>query len=129
MRASKQPTVADARRMLVEIEGRVARGKLGVTERPRRLSIGQLLARFFAEYDPPRAKSRTAWEQKARSQLATLIEDGSCLGWSIGPMFDALGRHLTGKRDLGLHSLMLTDAVMDLIKSGAVSSGARASSS
>ena len=73
MRASKQPTVADARRMLVEIEGRVARGKLGVTERPRRLSIGQLLARFFAEYDPPRAKSRTAWEQKARSQLAMLL--------------------------------------------------------
>lgn len=73
MRASKQPTVADAKRMLVEIEARVARGKLGVAERPVRLSIGQLLERFYAEYDPPRARSRSAWESKIRSQLVTLL--------------------------------------------------------
>lgn len=73
MRASKQPTVADAKRMLVEIEARVARGKLGVAERPARLTIGQLLERFYAEYDPPRARSREAWESKIRSQLVTLL--------------------------------------------------------
>ena len=73
MRASKQPTVADAKRMLVEIEARVARGKLGVAERPKRLSVGELLERFYAEYDPPRARNRTAWEVKVRSQLVTLL--------------------------------------------------------
>lgn len=73
MRASKQPTVADAKRMLVEIEARVARGKLGVSERPKRITIGQLLERFYAEYDPPRARSREAWESKIRSQLVSLL--------------------------------------------------------
>lgn len=73
MRASKQPTVADAKRMLIEIEARVARGKLGVSERPKRVSIGALLTQFYAEYDPPRARNRTAWEAKIRSQLATLL--------------------------------------------------------
>ncbi len=69
---------------------------------------------YFFRWEPDETFDRVA------RNVATLIEDGSCLGWSIGPMFDALGRHLTRKRDLGLHSLMLTDAVMDLIKSGAV---------
>ena len=72
-RASKQPTFAEAKRMLVEIEARVARGKLGVSDKPQRISIGVLLERFFAEYDPPKARDRGRWEQKAREQLATLI--------------------------------------------------------
>ncbi len=69
---------------------------------------------YFFRWEPDETFDKVA------RNVATLIENGSCLGWSIGPMFDALGRHLREKRDLGLHSLMLTDAVMDLIKSGAV---------
>ena len=38
-RASKQPTFAEAKRMLVEIEARVARGKLGVSDTPPRITI------------------------------------------------------------------------------------------
>jgi len=53
--------------------------------------------------------------------VASVIEDGSCLGFSFGPLFEALPRHLTGKKDLGIHSPFVTDAVMNLIKSGAVS--------
>ena len=37
-RASKQPTFAEAKRMLVEIEARVARGKLGVSDTPQRIT-------------------------------------------------------------------------------------------
>ena len=72
-RASKQPTFAEAKRMLVEIEARVARGKLGVSDPPQRITIGALLERFFTEYDPPKARDRGRWEHKAREQLATLI--------------------------------------------------------
>ncbi|MCU0557918.1 MAG: hypothetical protein MUF67_11500, partial [Desulfobacterales bacterium] len=49
-----------------------------------------------------------------------IIEDRSCLAFSIGPLFEALGPHLVHKRHLGIHSPLLTDALMDLIKSGAV---------
>lgn len=52
--------------------------------------------------------------------VASLIEDGSCLGFSIGPVFESLGRHLVHRRNLGIHSPFVTDALMDLVKSGAV---------
>ena len=55
------------------------------------------------------------------ANVASLIEDGSCLAFSAGHLFDALARHLQDKRDLGIHSPFFTDAVMDLVKSGAVS--------
>jgi RimJ/RimL family protein N-acetyltransferase len=35
-------------------------------------------------------------------------------------LYEALGRHLIRKKDLGLHTPFFTDAVMDLVKSGAV---------
>ena len=55
------------------------------------------------------------------ANVAALIEDGSCLAFSAGHLFEALGRHLKTKRNLGIHSPFFTDAVMDLVKSGAVS--------
>ena len=57
---------------------------------------------------------------RVAANVASVIEDGSCLGFSIGPLYEALGKHLTGKRNLGIHSPFVTDALMDLIKSGAV---------
>ena len=58
---------------------------------------------------------------KVGANVASLIEDGSCLAFSAGPVFEALARHLRNKRNLGIHSPSFTDAVMDLVKSGAVS--------
>jgi len=54
------------------------------------------------------------------ANVASVIEDGSCIGFSIGPLYDALGRQLVGKRHLGVHSPFFTDALMDLVLSGAV---------
>lgn len=55
------------------------------------------------------------------ANVASVIPDGSCIAFSIGPLFDALGRHLAYKRHLGIHTPFFTDALMDLVKSGAVS--------
>lgn len=52
--------------------------------------------------------------------IASLIQDKSCIAFSIGPLFESLGRRLAAKRHLGVHSPVFTDALMDLIKSGAV---------
>jgi len=57
---------------------------------------------------------------RVAAHIAAVIEDGSCLAFSIGPLYEALGRHLVHKRHLGLHSPFFTDAAMDLVKSGAV---------
>ncbi len=57
---------------------------------------------------------------KIAANVASVIEDGSCLAFTFGPIFDALPKHLALKKDLGIHSPFYTDAVMDLVKSGAV---------
>ena len=57
---------------------------------------------------------------KVAANISKVIEDGDCICFHTGPLFEALGRHLTTKRHLGIHSAYFTDALMDLVKSGAV---------
>ncbi len=52
--------------------------------------------------------------------VASVVEDGSCIMFSIGPIYEALSRHLITKHNLGIHSPFFTDALMDLVNSGAV---------
>ncbi len=54
------------------------------------------------------------------ANIAQVIEDGDCISFFTGALFEALGRHLAHKRHLGIHSYLFTDALMDLVKSGAV---------
>ncbi len=54
------------------------------------------------------------------ANVAGEIEDGSCLAFSLGPLFEALSPHLQTKRNLGIHTPFFSDALMDLVKSGAV---------
>ena len=57
---------------------------------------------------------------RVAANVASVIEDGSCIAFSPGPLFEALGRHLIYKRNLGIHTPFITDALMDLLNSGAV---------
>ncbi|MDD5206877.1 MAG: acetyl-CoA hydrolase/transferase C-terminal domain-containing protein, partial [Desulfobacterales bacterium] len=59
--------------------------------------------------------------EKVAANVASVIEDKSCIGFSVGPLYEALGKCLAGKRNLGIHSGIVTDSMMDLIRSGAVS--------
>ncbi len=52
--------------------------------------------------------------------VAALIEDGACLAFSLGPLFESLAKHLKTKKHLGIHSPFFTDPLMDLMQSGAV---------
>jgi acyl-CoA hydrolase len=52
--------------------------------------------------------------------IEPLIEDKSCVAFSVGPLFDALGRKLMTKKNLGVHSPIFSDSLMDLVKCGAV---------
>lgn len=58
--------------------------------------------------------------ERVAANVAAVIEDGSCLSFSMDPFFEALGRQLVRKRHLGIHSPYFTDALMDLMASGAV---------
>ena len=52
--------------------------------------------------------------------IADLINDGDCIQLGIGGMPNAVAEALHGKKDLGVHTEMLTTGMMDLYKSGAV---------
>lgn len=67
----------------------------------------------------PRARVDEVFDALARN-VASVIEDGSCLTYSMEPLFEALTPHLSKKKDLGVHSAFFSDALMDLVKSGAV---------
>jgi len=54
------------------------------------------------------------------ARIASHIQDQSCIAFSIGPLFESLGKKLSKKHHLGIHSPVFTDALMDLVKSGAV---------
>jgi acyl-CoA hydrolase/GNAT superfamily N-acetyltransferase len=52
--------------------------------------------------------------------VASIIEDGACVSFATGPLFEALANHLKKNRHLGVHSPIFTDALMDLVKNGTV---------
>ncbi len=52
--------------------------------------------------------------------IATLIEDGSTLQMGIGAIPDAVLKYLKDKRDLGIHTEMFSDGIIELIESGIV---------
>lgn len=54
------------------------------------------------------------------AHIAAVIEDGSCLSFSIGPLYEALACQLWNKKHLGVHTPFFTDALMELVEGGAV---------
>lgn len=57
---------------------------------------------------------------KIAANIAGVVEDESCISLGIGPLYEALAVQLKTKKNLGIHSPFFTDAIMDLVKSGAV---------
>jgi acyl-CoA hydrolase/RimJ/RimL family protein N-acetyltransferase len=51
---------------------------------------------------------------------ARLVEDGSCIECGIGRIPQALAEFLKDKRDLGVHTEMFSDWIIDLIDCGAI---------
>ncbi len=58
--------------------------------------------------------------KKVAENVASVIKDGDCLGFSSGSLFEAIVPYLEDKKDLGIHSLYFTDAMAKLVKSGIV---------
>lgn len=52
--------------------------------------------------------------------VASLIEDGATLQMGIGEIPDAVLRCLMDKKDLGIHSEMFSDGVLDLVEAGVI---------
>jgi acyl-CoA hydrolase len=63
-------------------------------------------------------------ERRIGEHVAELVPDGATLQLGIGAIPAAAAYHLRDRRDLGVHTEMFSDAVVDLVEAGAIT-GAR----
>lgn len=79
---------------------------------------------YFVEHDEklPEVKSVeiSDTEMKIGKYCASLINDGDCLQLGIGGIPNAVCAQLWDKKDLGLHSELVGDGVVDLLEAGII---------
>jgi acyl-CoA hydrolase len=69
-------------------------------------------------------KQPNAAQLRIGQHIAELVEDGATLQLGIGAIPDAVLQALSSRRDLGVHSEMFSDGVLDLVEKGVIT-GAR----
>jgi acyl-CoA hydrolase len=70
------------------------------------------------------SKQPDAAQMRIGQHIAELVEDGATLQLGIGAIPDAVLAALSDRRDLGIHSEMFSDGVLDLVERGVIT-GAR----
>jgi len=64
-------------------------------------------------------------EKAIGQHCASLVEDGSTLQLGIGAIPDAVLLFLKEKKDLGIHSEMISDGVVELVEAGVITNNAK----
>lgn len=64
-------------------------------------------------------------EKAIGANVASLVEDGATLQLGIGAIPNAVLQNLMDKRNLGVHSEMLSDGIVDLIEAGVITNDAK----
>jgi len=59
-------------------------------------------------------------EEKIGALVSELVPDGATIQLGIGAIPNAVGRSLVGRKDLGVHTEMINDAIMQLFEAGAI---------
>lgn len=79
---------------------------------------------YFVEFsqEPPTLPSPNPDETalKIGNNIAKLVEDGSTIQLGIGEIPNAAALSLKGKKDLGVHTEMLVDSMMELYEAGVI---------
>jgi acetyl-CoA hydrolase len=67
---------------------------------------------------PMAEEGNTEVVERIASYIAELIPDGATMQMGIGAIPDAVLRYLKSKRDLGIHTELFSDGVIDLVEAG-----------
>ena len=62
----------------------------------------------------------TELEKTIGGYIASMVHDGDCIQLGIGGIPDAAAQALMDKHDLGIHSEMLTNSMVDLVRAGVI---------
>lgn len=84
---------------------------------------------YIVETDEPlhelKSGSSTEVEEELGRLVADLIDDEATIQLGIGEIPNAILRHLKSKKNLGVHSEMLSDGIVDLIEAGVITNDAK----
>ncbi len=84
----------------------------------------------FVEHSAPLVELKPAvigeTEKKIGENCASLIHDGDTLQLGIGAIPDAVLASLKDKKDIGIHSEMFSDGVVDLVRAGVINNSKKA---
>jgi len=112
-----KPAADSARLIIAEINDQMPR-----THGNTVLPFDRITA--FLHTDRPLIEHLPAPETEIESRMgeiiAGLIEDGATLQMGVGSIPNAVAKRLHHKHDLGIHTEMFSDPVVDLVESGAV---------
>ena len=72
------------------------------------------------QVDPNASKELLHIYDKIGINIAGLIDDGSTLQMGIGAIPDAVMQYLFEKKDLGIHTEMFSDGIIDLVEQGII---------
>ena len=109
--------VAKARVVIAEINDQVPYTYGDVMLHADQIDAAVHVSRTPVEVTPVKI---TQTDQLIARNVARYIEDGAVLQVGIGAVPDAILRLLHDRRDLGVHSGMLGDAIVDLVEAGVV---------
>jgi len=108
-------TVAEVNNCLPRVKGLEEHGghRIHVSE------IDYIVEHHQPVLSPP-AEEASEQDIEIAQHVADLIEDNSTIQIGIGSLPNAIASRLTDKKGLGLHTELLSDGLVDLIKSGAI---------
>jgi acetyl-CoA hydrolase len=112
-----KPAAQCARLVIAEVNPRMPR-----TLGDAFIHISHLDAIVPVDYPLPEVQMAPAnpLTERIACQVANLIPDGATLQTGIGAIPDAVLRHLHDRRDLGIHTELFSDGIVDLIQRGVI---------
>ncbi len=109
--------VASARLVIAQVNPQMPR-----TGGDSRLAVGKIS--YFLDHDAPLPEAETPVLDERHARIghyaAQLIDNGSTLQVGLGNTPEAVVRALVNHRHLGIHTGMFNDALMELVRCGAV---------
>lgn len=112
-----KPAAQSARRVIAEVNPRMPR-TLGDSF----IHVSKLDAIVPVDYPLPAVHMASTDEvtERIADHVATLIPDAATLQTGIGAIPDAVLRRLADRRDLGIHTELFSDGVIDLVNRGVI---------
>ena len=109
--------IEKAKRVFLEVNDRQPRAVCGA-----QIHISQVAGLIEVSHELPVLPPTKidAVSETIGGLIAERIDDGSCIQLGIGAIPDAVGAALCAKHDLGIHTEMFTDSMVELIARGAV---------